>query len=139
MKTTSKIIQISGDRTISMQSITHLVKEFLENSEIRNGLLTVYYKHTTGAVIIGEYEAGIVADLQDALESMAPSDAHYHHHLREVDFNGYAHIRSAFTPTSVTIPVIDSNLTLGTHQEIIVIDNQPEALPRFVLLHIMGA
>jgi thiamine phosphate synthase YjbQ (UPF0047 family) len=49
--------------------------------------------------------------------------------IREVDFNGYAHVRAAFMPTSVVIPIQDGQLVLGTHQEIQVVDNQPEELP----------
>jgi thiamine phosphate synthase YjbQ (UPF0047 family) len=58
--------------------------------------------------------------------------------MREVDFNGYAHIRASILPISITIPILDGQLMLGTHQEIQVVDNQPEELPRFVVLQIIG-
>ncbi len=98
----------------------------------------MFYKHTTGSIIIGEHETGIIADLEDALEAIAPIDGEYLHHQRAVDFNGYAHIRAAIMPTSLIIPISNGNLVLGTHQEILVVDNQPEELPRFVFLQVTG-
>jgi secondary thiamine-phosphate synthase enzyme len=121
-----------------VQNITHLVNEFVAATGVQEGQLVLFYKHTTGSIIIGEHEAGVVADLERALELIAPTDGTYLHHLREVDFNGYAHIRAAFLPISVTIPIHHGRLVLGTHQEIQVVDNQPEELPRFVVLQTIG-
>jgi secondary thiamine-phosphate synthase enzyme len=121
-----------------VQNITHLINEFVESTGVQEGQLVVFYKHTTGSVIIGEHEVGVVADLERVLEMITPSDGKYLHHQREVDFNGYAHIRAAILPISLTIPILAGRLTLGTHQEVQVVDNQPEELPRFVVLQVIG-
>jgi secondary thiamine-phosphate synthase enzyme len=114
------------------------VNAFVFQTGVNEGQLIVFYKHTTGSIVIGEHEAGIIADLEDSLENLAPSDGKYVQHLREVDFNGYAHVRSKFMPTSVIVPIHEGRLVLGTHQEIQVVDNQPEELPRYVLLQVTG-
>src|SRR5262245_17535683 len=138
MKIETSTLEIYPGPGFQVQNITHLVNEFLSATGVQEGQLLLFYKHTTGSIIIGEHEAGAVADIERALKLIAPTDGHYLHHLREVDFNGYAHVRAAFLPISVTIPIQHGRLTLGTHQEIQVVDNQPEELPRFVVMQIMG-
>ena len=138
MKFKTKILEICPGAGFSVQNITHLVNEFVSEQNIQDGQLVLFYKHTTGSIIIGEHEAGVIADLERTLEMITPSDGKYFHHLREVDFNGYAHIRAALMPTSVIIPIFEGRLVLGTHQEIQVVDNQPQELPRFVVMQITG-
>jgi secondary thiamine-phosphate synthase enzyme len=138
MKIKTTTLEIYPGPGFAVQNITHLVNEFVVSTGIREGQLVVFYKHTTGSIIIDEHEAGVIADLERTLELITPTDGKYYHHLREVDFNGYAHIRAALMPISVTIPIYEGRLVLGTHQEIQVVDNQPEELPRFVVLQIIG-
>ena len=138
MKIKTTTLEIYPGAGFAVQNITHLVNEFVASTGVEEGQLVVFYKHTTGSVIIGEHEAGVIADLEKTLELITPEDGKYYHHVREVDFNGYAHIRAALLPISLTIPILEGRLVLGTHQEIQVVDNQPEELPRFVVLQIIG-
>lgn len=138
MKIKTKLLEIIPGSGFAVQNITHIVNEFISTAGILHGQLILFYKHTTGSLIIGEHETGIVADLEDALETFAPTDGEYLHHQRGVDFNGYAHIRAAIMPTSLVIPISEGSLVLGTHQEILVVDNQPDELPRYVFLQISG-
>jgi secondary thiamine-phosphate synthase enzyme len=138
MKIKTTTLEIYPGPGFAVQNITHLVNEFLDATGVQEGQLVLFYKHTTGSLLIGEHEVGVVADLERVLEMISPSDGKYLHHEREVDFNGYAHIRASILPISITIPIAGGRLTLGTHQEIQVVDNQPEELPRFVVLQIIG-
>jgi secondary thiamine-phosphate synthase enzyme len=138
MKIKTTTLEIYPGVGFAVQNITHLVNDFVDATGVQEGQLTLFYKHTTGSIIIGEHEVGVVADLERVLEMITPSDGKYLHHVREVDFNGYAHIRAAILPISITIPILNGRLTLGTHQEIQVVDNQPEELPRFVVLQVIG-
>jgi secondary thiamine-phosphate synthase enzyme len=131
-------LEICPGAGYAVENITHLVNEFVSDAGVQEGQLVVFYKHTTGSIVIGEHEAGIIADLQDALEMIAPSDGKYVQHLREIDFNGYAHVRTKLMPTSVVVPIHRGELVLGTHQEIMVVDNQPEEVPRYVVLQVTG-
>jgi secondary thiamine-phosphate synthase enzyme len=131
-------LEIYPGAGFAVQNITHLVNDFVSSSSVQEGLLVAYYKHSTGSIIIGEHEAGIAADLEDTLERIAPTDGEYIHHVREVDFNGYAHIRAAIMPTSIVVPIHSGALVLGTHQEIMVVDSQPEELARFVFFQVLG-
>ena len=138
MKIKTTTLEIYPGIGFAVQNITHLVNEFVESTGVQDGQLVLFYKHTTGSIIINENEVGAIADLERFLEAVAPTDGKYLHHLREVDFNGYAHIRASILPISITIPIQGGRLTMGTHQEIQVVDNQPEELPRFVVLQVMG-
>lgn len=84
----------------------------------------MHYQHTTGAVVLAEHEAGIVADLEDLLERMAPVNGSYLQHVREVDQNGHAHVRSIVLGTSVSLPILSGSLVLGSYQDILVVDMQ---------------
>ena len=138
MKIKTTILEICPGAGYAVENITHHVNAFVSETGIQEGQLIVFYKHTTGSIIIGEHEAGIIADLECALEKLAPKNGEYFQHLRGIDFNGNAHVRAAFMPTSVIVPIHNGHLLLGTHQEIQVVDNQPEELPRYVVLQVSG-
>jgi secondary thiamine-phosphate synthase enzyme len=119
-------------------NLTERARMLVESSGLQEGSLTVFYQHTTGAVLVIEHETGILADLEDALEAMTPVDGSYLHYLRAVDFNGASHIRNALLGVSVTIPVSAGELMLGKYQEIIAIDMQLDDNPRNILIQVMG-
>lgn len=131
-------IELLSDGHFNVLNITDQVADFVQDSGIQNGQALVFFQHTTGAVIIGEHETGIVADLEDMFERIIPTNYPFKHHIRLVDFNGHAHLRAALMPTSVTIPVINGKLALGTYQEILVIDDQIDQEPRYLILQVMG-
>lgn len=134
----SKQLKLYSDGRFNVINITDQVREFLGTTKMKNGQVCVFFQHTTGAVIIGEHEPGIVADLEDMFERITPTDYPYIHHIRAVDFNGHAHLRAAILQTSVTIPFIDGKLALGTYQEVLVIDDQVDQEPRYLILQAMG-
>jgi secondary thiamine-phosphate synthase enzyme len=137
IRTAALDIDSSGNFTVV--NITEQVREFVTSSGIVHGQVLVFYKHTTGAVLIAEHDAGIIADLQDVLERISPVDYKYIHHLKGVDFNGHAHVRSALLTVSVTIPILNGDMLLGQYQEILVIDDQTDPAPRQVVVQVIGA
>ena len=120
-------------------NITERVRSVVKSSGVREGSVLVFYKHTTGAVIIVEHEAGILVDLEDVLERIVPIAYDYKHHLRGFDTNGAAHIRTALLSVSATVPVVDGDLLIGKYQEILVVDMEPtKGSPRTVIVQVMG-
>ena len=134
----SEQIELESDGSFNVICITDKVKEILENTGIINGQAMVFYQHTTGGIVIGEFEAGIVADWRDMFERIAPLNYDYKHHMRGVDLNGHAHCRAAILPVQATIPVVNGKLVTGTYQDILVIDDQRSADPRYVIVQIWG-
>jgi secondary thiamine-phosphate synthase enzyme len=132
--------QIELDTTgyFAVINITEQVRAFVASTQVKHGQVLVFYRHTTGAVIIGEHEAGIIADMQDMFERLAPVSHEYKHHSKEVDFNGHAHMRSALMTINVTVPILNGELLLGQYQEILVIDDQTETVPRQIVIQVSG-
>lgn len=134
----TKQIDLDTSGNFSVVNITEQAREFVRSTGIKHGQLLAFYRHTTGAIVIGEHEPGIIADLEDLFERIAPRNHIYKHHLRSVDFNGHAHVRSALMTVAVTVPILDGELLLGTYQDILVIDDQIEPAERRVVLQAVG-
>jgi secondary thiamine-phosphate synthase enzyme len=131
-------LQLESEGRFHTAVITEEAKRFVTEAGLREGTLTVFLQHTTGAVLIVEHEAGFLVDLEDTLERLVPLEGDYRHHLVGYDKNGAVHVRSALLPASVTVPVNDGTLLLGTYQDIMVLDMQRERAPRSVVLQVMG-
>jgi secondary thiamine-phosphate synthase enzyme len=134
----NKQIEITSDGNFNVVNITDKVRAFITETGVKNGHFFAFYQHTTGAIIIGEFEAGIVADLRDTLERIAPAGLQYKHHIRAVDFNGHAHVRAALMPTEVGAPIVDGKLGVGAYQDFIIVDDQVDFEPRYVMLQVIG-
>jgi secondary thiamine-phosphate synthase enzyme len=105
------------------------VREVVSKGTIESGLACVFVSGSTGGVTTVEYEPGLVQDLKDAFERLASEHADYQHNLRWGDGNGFSHVRAALVGPSVTVPLADKELQLGTWQQIVFIDfdNRPRS------------
>lgn len=118
--------------------ITDEVQEALEKTSLKTGVVTVFVTGATAAVTTIEYEDGLVADLADALQRIAPVEIDYAHNERWHDGNGHSHIRASLLGPSLTVPFCEGRLMLGTWQQIVFLelDNRPRQ--RKVVVQIMG-
>lgn len=118
--------------------LTPLVNEELRNSAVRNGTVTLFVPGSTAALTTIEFESGVVNDLKNAIERMAPQGMYYEHNERWGDGNGYSHVRAALMGPSLHIPVIDSRMTLGTWQQIVLVDFDNRPRDRRVIVQVTG-
>jgi len=118
--------------------LTRRVESILHASTIRNGLASVFAVGSTASITTIEYESGVVEDLKEAIERVAPSDIHYRHDARWGDGNGFSHVRAALMKPGLTIPVIDGALILGTWQQIVFIDFDNRPRERKIIVQIVG-
>jgi secondary thiamine-phosphate synthase enzyme len=118
--------------------ITDEVQEALEKTSLKTGVVTVFVTGATAAVTTIEYEDGLVADLGDALQRIAPVEIDYAHNERWHDGNGHSHIRASLLGPSLCVPFCERRLMLGTWQQIVFLelDNRPRK--RKVVVQIMG-
>jgi len=118
--------------------VSDKVRRFVRDSGIESGLLTLFLPHTSASLLIQENaDPDVLRDLADAIERLAPRDADYRHTTEGPD-DMPAHIRSALTQTSLSIPVIKRAPALGTWQAIYLFEHRDEPHTRDLLLHVIG-
>ena len=138
---TSEVRDLPSVRTTSntdIIDITPQVQEEIQRSAIRNGHATLFVPGSTAALTTIEYERGVINDLRKAIERIAPKDLYYEHDERWGDGNGYSHVRAALLGPSLHIPVIDGRLTLGTWQQIVLLDFDNRPRKRRIVMQMAG-
>lgn len=118
--------------------LTDRIASAVHDSGLHSGIAIVFVPGATGAVTTIEYEPGLVEDIGNALERLAPESIDYAHDQRWHDGNGHSHIRASIIGPSLTVPFIQSELMLGTWQQIVFLelDNRPRQ--RKAVIQIMG-
>lgn len=136
VETTS--FSFSTEAELDIVDVTHDVAEVIEQSDIHDGIVTVFVPGSTGALTTLEYEPGLVQDMEDFFERCAPQDHYYQHEERWHDKNGHSHIRASLIGPSLTIPFRDNRLMLGTWQQVVFLDCDVRSREREVIVQIMG-
>lgn len=119
--------------------ITAQVADWLSHGDIREGLVTVFIRHTSASLVIQENaDPDVRADLDAFLRRVVPEDPRLYRHTAEGDDDMPAHIRAALTATTLSIPVSGWKMRLGTWQGIYVFEHRRGTNVRTVDLHAMG-
>ena len=134
----TKNIIISTKGEMDIRDITDVVSKSLNESNLRNGILTIFVVGSTGAVTTIEYEPGLLKDFPDMLERIAPKNIQYEHEKRWHDGNGHSHVRASLIGPSITIPFIEGKLLLGTWQQLIFLELDIHSRSRNLVIQIIG-
>jgi len=118
--------------------ITSQVQEKVKLSGVEGGAVIVFVSGSTAGVTTVEYEPGLLKDLKRALEQLAPENIPYAHDAAWGDGNGHAHVRASLLGPSLSVPIEDGRLALGTWQQIVLVDFDNRSRQRQVLVHIVG-
>ena len=117
---------------------TGTVRGWLKEIGARDGLLTLFIRHTSASLLIQENaDPDVHTDLIEALDRLAPRDRDYAHDTEGTD-DMPAHIKTALTSTSLSIPVKDGRMLLGTWQGIYVVEHRDRPHRREVAMHYIG-
>ncbi|NOZ59368.1 MAG: YjbQ family protein [Euryarchaeota archaeon] len=138
MRIASYEIEVELEAEEGFADITARVQEIVEKSGIRQGVAVVFNVGSTGAITTMEFEPGLRKDIPRALERVAPRGESYEHHLTWGDDNGAAHVRAALLGPGLTVPIVDGRLTLGTWQQIVVINFDTRRRRRRVVVQLLG-
>ena len=138
MKIFNSTITLRSTAQTDVFDITPSVRKEIASSGISDGAVTLFIPGSTAALTTIEYESGVINDLRRAIKKIAPSDIYYEHNERWGDGNGYSHVRAALLGPSLHIPIIGGNITLGTWQQIVVLDFDNRPRNRKVIVHITG-
>ena len=122
----------------SFIDITKQVQDCLSSTEVKNGVCLLFIKHTSASLVIQEnYDPSVRQDFETIFSKLAPEDFPYVHNMEGKD-DMPAHIRSALTSTSESIPVVDGKLSLGTWQGIYVWEHRDQTHNRKVMFSVIG-
>jgi len=117
--------------------ITRQVQQVVYSHSLQNASVQIYVAGSTVSITNIEFEPGLLVDLPEALEKIAPVEYNYHHDETWHDGNGYAHIRASIIGNSTFVPLIDGALQLGQWQQIVLIDFDNKARTRTVYVQII--
>ncbi len=136
VRTKQLSIQTRGEGDIL--DITSRVAETVVESKLKDGIVTVFLPGSTGALTTIEYEPGLLEDLPNILERIAPKKLLYAHEKTWHDGNGHSHVRASLIGPSITVPFVNGRLTLGTWQQIILVELDVRSRSRNIILQIIG-
>jgi secondary thiamine-phosphate synthase enzyme len=137
MVVTKKIsVQTKGEYDIV--DITPEVKQQVADTGINSGTATLFVAGSTAGISTIEFESGLLSDFQNMWERTIPRNIPYDHDQRWGDGNGYSHVRASLLGASLVIPFADKKLTLGTWQQIVLVDFDNRPRSRQIILQIMG-
>jgi secondary thiamine-phosphate synthase enzyme len=138
MKVVSETVQLHSEGEGHMMDMTTQLSNIVIESKIKNGILTIFVSGSTAAVTTIEYEPGLVHDFPKMLSRIVPKDIGYEHDNTWHDGNGHSHVRSSLIGPSITIPIVHGKLTLGTWQQVVLLELDTRSRNRTVILQIMG-
>jgi secondary thiamine-phosphate synthase enzyme len=132
--------QISTQGNTHVVDITDQVASVVAQSGIREGILVVFVVGSTAGITTTEAEPGLMThDLKAFFERIAPAGQYYKHEETWHDDNGHAHVRASALGPSLAVPIVDGRLTLGTWQQIVLLDFDTRGRRRDLVVQIVGA
>ena len=131
-------INISLKTGIDIIDITEDLQSLITESKIENGTLAATIIGSTGSITTVEFEPGVVKDLKRAITLFAPPEQEYEHEAAWHDGNGHSHVQAALIGPSVSLPVRDGRLALGTWQQVVAINHDNKPRKRRVEVTITG-
>lgn len=121
-----------------MVDLTPDLAKVVAKSGIKEGIACASVVGSTASLTTIEFEPGLAADMREAAERLFPKGMEYEHHLRWGDGNGHSHVRASFVGPSVTLPVRDGKLVLGTWQQVVLLEFDNRARQRAVAVQVVG-
>ncbi|MBG54939.1 MAG: secondary thiamine-phosphate synthase enzyme [Chloroflexi bacterium] len=147
----TEILQVSSSDYLEFIDITDEVENAITKSRISNGMVVVFSKHTTSAIVIQENEPLLLEDFKVVIENVAPASGNYLHnnfeirtvHMHDDEVpNGHSHCQHLYLGTSETVPIISGKMPLGQWQRIFMVeldgDKASQVDFREVVVQILG-
>jgi secondary thiamine-phosphate synthase enzyme len=117
-------------------NLTHEVEEIVSKSGVKEGMVLVSAMHITAGVYVNDAESGIIQDIDEWLEKLAPYNINYHHH-RTGETNGDSHLKSLLIHHEVIVPITNGRLDFGPWQQIYYAEFDGQRRKR-VIVKVMG-
>ena len=134
----TKRISLQTKGECDIIDITPQVEQQVAEAGINNGAVTLFVTGSTAGISTIEFESGLLSDFQGMWERNVPKNIPYNHDRRWGDGNGYSHVRASLLGASLVVPFNDKRLTLGTWQQIVLVDFDNRPRSRQIILQIIG-
>jgi secondary thiamine-phosphate synthase enzyme len=121
-----------------MNDLTEQVARAVNSSEIRTGSVNVFNIGSTGALGTIEFEPGLQLDLPAIMDDLIPPRRHYGHQQAWHDDNGHSHLQATLLGPSLTVPIVDGKLVLGTWQQIFHLECDVRGRQRTIIVTVVG-
>jgi len=138
MAVKTEYIELNTKGKTDIVNITDMVKDLLIKTKLKSGIVTVSVIGSTGGLTTIEYEPALVDDIKNFFEKIIPSNISYNHDETWGDANGHSHLRASLLGPSITVPFKETNLILGTWQQIIFLDFDNRPRSRKIVLQFIG-
>lgn len=134
----TKYIRLKSKGETDIIDITDQASRKIQESRIRNGIATIFIAGSTAAITTIEYEPGLKHDFPKMLSKVAPKEIEYEHDNSWHDGNGHSHVRASLIGPSLTVPIVEGELTLGTWQQLVLLEMDTRPRDRNVILQLIG-
>ena len=134
----TKKISLQTKGHCDIVDITHQVEHEVAETDLNNGTATVFVSGSTAGVTTIEFESGLLSDFQSMWQQTIPENIPYNHDRAWGDGNGHSHVRASLLGASLAIPFSNKRLTLGTWQQIVLVDFDNRSRSRQLVVQVMG-
>ena len=138
MAVITQTIKVKTKGQDNIIDITEKASKEVKDSNLKNGIATIFVSGSTAALTTIEYEPGLLSDFPKMLERIAPQNIEYGHEKMWHDGNGHSHVRASLIGPSLTVPFSNGELMLGTWQQIVLVELDTKNRDRSLILQITG-
>ena len=138
MTVVTKDITLQSKGDCDIIDITSQVARNAEESGVNSGTVTLFIVGSTAGITTIEYEPNLLSDFKNMWDRLTPRNIPYEHDKTWGDGNGHSHVRASMLGASLTIPFVNKRLTLGTWQQIVLVDFDNRPRSREIVIQIMG-
>ena len=131
-------IQLQTSQHGQMHNLTDEIAQVVGESRVRSGLVNIFNVGSTGAIGTIEFEPGLQQDLPAMLDKLMPPSRDYGHERAWHDGNGHSHLQATLLGPSLTVPVKDGKLVLGTWQQVFHLECDIKPRRRTIAITVMG-
>ena len=117
MTVRTHFLKLNTNKNFEIIDITSKINELID---IETGLISIFSKHSTSAIVVNENEAGLLGDLEFTLDNLIPNKFSYNHD--RIDNNAHSHLKSFLLSSSECLPIKNNKLDLGTWQSVFFIE-----------------
>ena len=138
MNVLTRTIKIRSEGESDVIDVTNQLSNIINESHFEKGIAIIFVSGSTAGVTTIEYEPGLIHDFPAMLSRVVPKNMKYEHDNTWHDGNGHSHVRASLIGPSLTIPIMRGKLTLGTWQQIVILEMDTRPRNRNVIVQIMG-